>query len=179
MKEDEIMKKRGKGKGRKMPVLSDYEDDDEDSPLTPAAKRKKGDCGSAEIASIMEDVRSIHRDLQTVLKLTPESKVPLGLKQVLFDTFRCNICISTPMAPPIIYTRCCKRILGCQSCVDSWYAGEEGMTKKCPICRAERAYADTAQLKGLDDFLEAITPILHGEVTEIEAAAVNGEEEAP
>ena len=98
-----------------------------------------------------------------MLKLTPNSKVPLGLKQVLLDTFRCNICIVTPMVPPIIYTRCCKRILGCQSCVNTWYSVEEGMGKKCPICRSERAYADTTQLKGLDDFLLTITPILNNE----------------
>ena len=101
VKEDEIMKKWGKGKEWKMPVLSDYEDNDEDSAFTPAAKRKKNDCGSAKLASVMEDVKSIHHDLQTILKLTLESKVPLGLKQVLFDTFRCNICISTPMVPPM------------------------------------------------------------------------------
>ena len=164
VKEEDIVKKKGKGKGRKMPVLSDYEDDDYDdsSAFSPAAaKKQKNDCGSVELESIMEDVKSIHRDLQSVLKLTPNSKVPLGLKQVLLDTFRCNICIATPMVPPIIYTRCCKRILGCQSCVDTWYSGEEGMRKKCPICRSERAYADTTQLKGLDDFLLTIAPILN------------------
>lgn len=180
VKENEVAQKRGKGKGRKIPIiLSDYEndDDDDDGAFTPvAAKKKRNDCGSAELNSIMEDVKSIRHDVQSVLKLTPKSKVPLGLKQVLLDTFRCNICIATPMVPPIIYTRCCKRILGCQSCVDSWYSGEEGMTKRCPICRSERAYVDTTQLKGLDDFLVAITPILNGEVTEAEPAVERGEE---
>lgn len=33
-------------------------------------------------------------------------------------------CMATPMAAPVIYTCCWKRILGCQTCVDCWYAGE-------------------------------------------------------
>ncbi len=51
-----------------MPVLSDYQADDDyddSSAFTPAAtKKQKNYCGSVELESIIEDVKSIHRDLQ-------------------------------------------------------------------------------------------------------------------
>ena len=31
--------------------------------------------------------------------------------------------------------------------------GAEGKMKRCPICRNERAYPETAMLKGFDEFL--------------------------
>ena len=38
--------------------------------------------------------------------------------------------------------------------------------KRCPICRNERAYPETAMLKGFDEFLQAIAPILGKEQDE-------------
>ena len=38
--------------------------------------------------------------------------------------------------------------------------GEEGMARSCPLCRSERAYADTTPIKGMDEFLRAIVPLL-------------------
>ena len=52
-------------------------------------------------------------------------------------------------------------LLGCQVCVDQWYGGEEGVARSCPLCRCERAYADTCVLKGLDTFLATIAPLLN------------------
>ena len=46
------------------------------------------------------------------------------------------------MTPPVIFARCCKIILGCQSCVDSWYRGEDVQERKhsipgklCPLVK--------------------------------------------
>ena len=44
--------------------------------------------------------------------------------------------------------------------MDQWYGGEEGVTRTCPLCGGERAYADTSVLKGLDD-LTSITPLMN------------------
>jgi len=44
--------------------------------------------------------------------------------------------------------------------VDAWYGGEEGMSHTCPMCRFERAYSETTILRGLDDFLKEVTPLL-------------------
>ena len=34
--------------------------------------------------------------------------------------------------------------------------------KCCPLCRSERAYADTCIVKGLDDLLTSIAPLVGG-----------------
>ena len=46
-----------------------------------------------------------------------------------------------------------KTILGC---LNSWYSGQEALTKTCPSCRAERGYNETMLLLGLNDFLTEI-----------------------
>ena len=66
------------------------------------------------------------KDLKSVVVLTPEISIPLGLKRIMMETFQCSISMSAPVVPPVIYARCCKHLLGCQSCVDTWYGGEEG-----------------------------------------------------
>ena len=89
-------------------------------------------------------------------------KLPCTLHRQLQDTFKCNICRSSPIKPPVIFSRCCKRLLGCQECVDRWFGGNDGSMKSCPLCRSERAYADTCIVKGLDEFLKSIAPLVSG-----------------
>ena len=175
VKEEDIHRLRARGKGKRCPILlnSEDEDDDSDDFLQPARKRKLSNATHEAItdaSAIMKDVAEMKKDLKSVLALTPESSIPLGLKRIMMETFQCSICMSAPVVPPIIYARCCKRLLGCQSCVDTWYGGEEGKMKKCPICRNERAYAETAMLKGFDEFLQAIAPILGKEQDERESS---------
>ena len=81
-------------------------------------------------------------------------KIPTALHR------KCNICQHSPITPPVIFARCCKSIIGCQSCVDTWYRGDSGISKKCPLCGTERALPETMRLHGLDDFLQGIQPIL-------------------
>ena len=52
--------------------------------------------------------------------------------------------------------KCCKNIVGCEECVNTWYNEENAMIKTCPLCRAERGYADTMRLNGLDTFVSNI-----------------------
>ena len=89
-------------------------------------------------------------------------RLPLGIHKLLQDAFKCNICCSSPIKPPVIFSRCCKRLLGCQECVDRWFGGDDGVTRSCPLCRREQAYADTCILKGLDDLLTGILPLMNG-----------------
>ena len=89
-------------------------------------------------------------------------KLPCTLHRQLQDTFKCNICRSSPIKPPVIFSRCCKRLLGCQECVDRWFGGNDGSMKSCPLCHSERAYADTCIIKGLDEFLKSIAPLVSG-----------------
>ena len=45
------------------------------------------------------------------------------------------------MALDKLFVKCCERLLGCEVCIDTLYRGEGGMSKNCPQCRSERAYA--------------------------------------
>ena len=53
---------------------------------------------------------------------------PIGLRNILYDTFKGIICQVTPVVPPIIFAKCCKTILGCEHCLDTWYPGAKGQT---------------------------------------------------
>lgn len=82
--------------------------------------------------------------------------LPIAFKAVTEDAFRCRICRITPCVPPIILGQCCTNIIGCQTCVDKWFMGTDGLSKNCPICQQERGYGQTARLHGLDDFIEEV-----------------------
>ena len=45
--------------------------------------------------------------------------------------------------------------------MDQWYKGEDGLVKKCPMCRGDRGFADTSKVLGIDEFLVGVGGILH------------------
>ena len=96
--------------------------------------------------------------LDKIFCLSRNMAVPIGLRSIIYDTFKCIICQNT-MEGPVIFARCCKTLIGCQKCVDQWYRGEDGQARSCPKCRAERAFVETSRLVGLDEFLQAIGPL--------------------
>lgn len=99
---------------------------------------------------------SIKKSLGEVFTLTKDSKIPLGLKRIMGETFQCKLCKEVPIKPPLIIGKCCKVILGCESCVNGYYTGLDALTKPCPHCRAPRGYNETMVFRGFDDFLECI-----------------------
>jgi len=68
-----------------------------------------------------------------------------------------------PVRPPVIVTKCCKNILGCQECVGTWYSGSDVMTRTFPMCRAERGCNETMILRGLTDFMEGVRRLYKNE----------------
>ena len=85
-------------------------------------------------------------------------KLPPGLHTLLHDTLKCNICQSSPIRPPVMFTRCCKSILGCERCVDSWYSGEMD-DQKSALC-AGRNMPSQKQYAFMD-WMTSWTPLLH------------------
>ena len=75
---------RANSKGERCPILLNSEDEDEDGYdfLPPARERKSNATHGAitDASAIMEDLADIKKDLKSVLPLTPESSIPLGLK---------------------------------------------------------------------------------------------------
>ena len=86
----------------------------------------------------------------SMVSLAKDTRIPLGLKRLLRDSFRCRICHIVPIRPPLIIGKCCKAILGCGRCVNSWYSGPDALAKPCPNCRYERGYNETMLLRTLD-----------------------------
>ena len=113
--------------------------------------------------SLLTEVKGLRKEIGQLFEVNKQLPIPFGLRKVLQETFQCCICQST-MTPPIIFGRCCKSLIGCQSCVDRWFQGDTGlMQQTCPKCRAERAYAETCMIKGIDQFLVAIQPLVQPE----------------
>ena len=97
--------------------------------------------------NLLESVGDVQGSLKDIMAVSKDSPVPLGLKKQLHETFKCAICTQIPITPPVIVTKCCKSILGYEKCVNSWYSGEDALTKTCPKCRAERGYNETMVLR--------------------------------
>ena len=135
---------------------SDDESDDDGGMSGSTHKRVKLD---NTLEAIGQDVSAIRETITEMMTLTADCSMPLGLKRVVNDTFKCYICHVIPVKPPIIVTKCCKNMLGCQECVNTWYSGPDAMLKTCPICWAERGCNETMVLRGLTEFLENIRKI--------------------
>ncbi len=48
-----------------------------------------------------------------------------ALSDILFTTFRCTVCLDL-IKTPVMFTRCCNNILGCQYCIMRLYEGDDG-----------------------------------------------------
>ena len=105
------------------------------------------------VLSDLEGVKSVVDDIMSVTK---DSTIPLGLKKILRDTLKCRICLSAPIVPPVVITKCCKVLLGCEACVNRWYRGDDALTKPCPACKHARGYNETMILRGLDELLTTL-----------------------
>ena len=102
---------------------------------------------------VLEKLDIIESKLSKIFEVKSHLPMPLGLSSLILDAFRCK---QSPMIPPAIFARCCKRIVGCKKCVDQWYKGEDGLVKKCPMCRGDREFADTSKVLGIDEFLVGV-----------------------
>ncbi len=91
---------------------------------TEVPRAKKRRCSNADEDSLLtEKLNSLDSKVSKILKVAPYYKVPLGLLAQLHDTFKCNICKSSPLIPPGIFARCCKQFLGAWSV---WPSGALG-----------------------------------------------------
>ncbi len=128
---------------------------DSDSACLPKAKHFKYDSGG----SIGKDINEIKSSLSRLFEIQKTMKIPLALRRVFIEDFKCIICQDI-ISPPAIFSRCCKYIIGCESCIDKWYEGESGRNKTCPRCRAERGFPETCRLNGIDNFLLSLRSVL-------------------
>ena len=127
----------------------------DESLITPFVKRKRT-AEYVKLTNISCELKEVKDGLEKIFTLTNGMSIPIGLRSVLYDTFRRSICRAMPMVPPIIFARCCKYTFGCQQCVDTWYRGEQGQAQTCPRCRSDRGYVETCRLNGLISSLQLL-----------------------
>lgn len=139
--------KKGKGKGK-----GKYKRDSDDfSDAEPGHAKKK--------ARLYDQVHAIELKVVKMLEVPPRFSFPANITSIIEDTFRCSICRISPIVPPVIYTRCCKQLVGCQSCVDEWYRDDHSMEKICPLCRESNGLGNTMVVLGMDGFLTMLDQI--------------------
>lgn len=105
------------------------DDDDDDDAFPPVVAKKKNDAGSAELVSIMEDVKGIHCDLAANSEEQVASWTEPGFAGHLLLQY---LHVNSHGATHYIYKMLQTYPWG--SCIDSWYSGEDEITKKWPIC---------------------------------------------
>ena len=93
-----------------------------------------------KIDIITEEIQCLKELISQITNLTQMSNVPIALIRTMQETFKCRICLSVPIKPPILVSKCCKVIMECESCINQWYSGPEALTKQCPACKHERGY---------------------------------------
>ena len=129
----------------------EYDESDAGEP-----KRARLETIDKNLTSLNERLDDLKSDVAKVLEVNRGAILLLGLYKALSDVLKCKICHNVPMKPPLIYTRCCKAILGCETCVNMWYDGDDALTKPCPLCRQARGYNETLRILGFDDFSATI-----------------------
>ena len=148
------VKVKGGGKSKHIINVDISSSDDE---AMPSKKKPK-------LIEILNEVKCLRKDVSSIMKLSKGMNLPPGLYNKLDETFKCNICHSSPFKLPVIFGRCCRNIIGCSSCVDRWFKEESS----CPLCRSDRALPDTCIINGLDEFILSITPLFNSSEASME-----------
>ena len=107
---------------------------------------------------LMRKIDSMHMKMSRVLDINNRISLPLGFCTIVNEAFKCTICLVNK-TPQVIVGKCCKRIIGCQKCVDTWYQGDDRMTKRCPLCQGPRGFGDTM---GIEEFLTTLINLSSG-----------------
>ena len=114
----------------------------DDHDFEPKKKKPKME---VKLEMILDKMVNINETLGDAMSLT---KIPLGLKHMMWDTFECHIIIMS-LSQNVSYFRLFNM---CQQLVQ-WAGGPD---KTCPSCLAERSYNEIMLLWGLDNFLRLL-----------------------
>ena len=63
---------------------------------------------------LIDEMTATKELLTEMATLSADAELPLPFKRLINDTFKCCICHSVPMKPPVIIARCCKNMLAQQ-----------------------------------------------------------------
>ena len=122
-------RKKSNYKSKAPAIVIDSSDDDNDFIEHP--KRKRVQLGT-KIDALADEITDLKAKVADVVSITKEVKIPLPLINMMRDTFKCIICHQVPGKPPLIISKCCKVIIGCDACVNKWHSGTDALVKSCP-----------------------------------------------
>ena len=91
---------------------------------------KKKICPS--YGDIDKNLRALKNQVDSLLEVQNTLKIPLSIRKLVIESFKCIVCHSV-MKPPVIFARCCKKLIGCENCVDTWYRGDQRGEANCDI----------------------------------------------
>ena len=89
-------------------------DSSSDSDMEPPKSKRVLNCSEIE-----KNIKAIRNQIDSLMSLQGTLQIPLSLRKLLLDSFKCIICHNV-IEPPVIYSRCCRRLLGCEQCIDTW-----------------------------------------------------------
>ena len=95
--------------------------------------------------------------MKIVLKKLTKVESQLGFLEQLAQAFQCVICKSISKTPVIF--PCCQRIIGCETCVNTWLTANE----RCPFCSTSTSVSKRFCIKGFDDALGLIEATIPGD----------------
>ena len=120
-----------------------------------------------KVQEVIQEMQASRAEVKDIIKIKHASEIPVQLQQALNDSLKCKICMAIAK-PPVIFGKCCQKLLGCQACIDTWFEGNS-FEKTCINCREERAITQTCLLRGMDSLFTLTRDILE-EPVEIQAA---------
>ena len=115
-------------------------------------------CAKAEIDLTSDDdmprpkrsCLSSHEKLDRILEGVDTLKKQHSFFDKVSAMFECVICKNVMCTPQ--FGSCCKRIVGCQSCINRWLDGHPS----CPHCSTASTATNFSDLKGIDELLNFI-----------------------
>ena len=102
----------------------------------------------AQQKKIKTELKEMKEELTKVKTIILQTAVPNSIQQHHRGVIRCCICQTVPIRPPIIVSRCCMSVIGCEQCVQQFIEFRGNPT--CPLCR-DTSFL-TMRLLGFDAF---------------------------
>lgn len=129
--------------------LSDYAEvqrkRDKESTL---AKSKKGK-RKAEQAFVDGDLlEELNNKIDKLIEKNEQKDI---IEKSILESFKCCVCLK--VVSKVMVAGCCKRIIGCQSCIEQWFSDQDC----CPLCKAANSKDKAFLLKGMDEFIAVVS----------------------
>ena len=73
---------------------------------------------STDFEQLKSQVDEMKGMINDIVLVNQDVSLPVGIVKLVRDAFLCKICHEAPIKPPVIATKCCCVLLGCEACVE-------------------------------------------------------------